>query len=39
MISFGPSMHNVHSPGENLEIESVANVFNFLINLIEEIKY
>lgn len=39
MISFGPSMHNVHSPGENLEIESVSNVFNFLINLIEEIKY
>jgi len=34
MISFGPTMHGVHSPAERLSIQSTNNVYEFLKALI-----
>ncbi|MFH1532465.1 MAG: aminoacyl-histidine dipeptidase [Pseudomonadota bacterium] len=34
MISFGPTMHGVHSPAERLSIQSTANVYEYLKALI-----
>jgi dipeptidase D len=38
MISFGPEMHDVHSPDERLNIPSTERVFDFLIELLKKIK-
>ena len=37
MISIGPTMENVHSTGERLDIESVEKTYKFLIKLLEAI--
>lgn len=38
MISFGPNLHDVHSEKERMEVESVNKMFNFLVELLENIK-
>jgi dipeptidase D len=38
MISFGPNMHDVHSPDERLNIPSSQRVFDYLIELLKVIK-
>jgi dipeptidase D len=35
MISIGPTMEDVHSAGERLNIESVEKTYKFLIKLLE----
>jgi dipeptidase D len=37
MISFGPTMLGVHSPDERVYIPAVANVWNFLLELLKRI--
>lgn len=37
MISFGPTMHNVHSPDEKLNIESVPKYYELLKNILKEL--
>ncbi|MBN2485651.1 MAG: aminoacyl-histidine dipeptidase [Bacteroidales bacterium] len=37
MVSFGPTLRNVHSPDERMEIESVEKFWKFLIALLENI--
>lgn len=37
MISFGPTMHGVHSPDETLSITSSARFYNYLKRLLEHI--
>jgi dipeptidase D len=37
MISVGPTMHNVHSPREQLEIASVGKVYDLLVAALERI--
>ncbi|MBM4372325.1 MAG: cytosol nonspecific dipeptidase, partial [Deltaproteobacteria bacterium] len=34
MISFGPTMHGVHSPAERLSITSTGNVYRYLTALL-----
>lgn len=36
MISFGPTLRGVHSPDECIEIETVAQFWDFLVGIIEE---
>ncbi|GIM29195.1 aminoacyl-histidine dipeptidase [Clostridium polyendosporum] len=38
MISFGPNMYDVHTPNEHLSISSVKNVWDFLLNVLKELK-
>ncbi|MDD7363735.1 MAG: aminoacyl-histidine dipeptidase [Peptoniphilus sp.] len=35
MISIGPDMADVHTPGENLSISSTARIFEYLLKLLE----
>ena len=37
MISFGPELSDVHTPGEKMHIESVGRMWNFLIALLKKI--
>ncbi len=37
MVSFGPTIHNPHSPEEKVNIPSVARFWKFLTSLLEEI--
>ncbi|MDO5041594.1 MAG: aminoacyl-histidine dipeptidase [Peptoniphilus sp.] len=38
MISIGPTMKGIHAPGESLEIKSVQNTFEFVVELIKNLK-
>lgn len=38
MISFGPEIEGAHSPTERVNIESVANNYKFLVELLKKIK-
>lgn len=38
MISFGPNLYDVHTPDEHLSISSVKNVWEYLIEVLKEIK-
>jgi dipeptidase D len=37
MISFGPTMCDVHSPGEKLQISTVPEFYNQLVNVLKNI--
>lgn len=37
-ISFGPDAYDAHSPNEHVSIKSVENVYNLLLNILEEIR-
>jgi dipeptidase D len=37
MISVGPTMHNVHSPREQLEVASVGKIYELLVATLERI--
>lgn len=37
IVSFGPTIIGAHSPDEYVEIESVANTYDYLISVLEEI--
>jgi dipeptidase D len=36
MISFGPDIRFPHSPDEAIRVESVGNLWNFLVKLLED---
>lgn len=38
MLSIGPNMKGVHAPGEHLSISSTERTFEFLINILENLK-
>ena len=38
MVSFGPTVKNPHSPDEKLEIASIAKVWDFLVELLKNLK-
>ncbi|WP_272508937.1 aminoacyl-histidine dipeptidase [Clostridium ganghwense] len=38
MISFGPNMYDVHTPEESLSISSTQRTFEYLLNVLKEIK-
>ncbi|EJO5348622.1 aminoacyl-histidine dipeptidase [Clostridium botulinum] len=38
MISFGPDLDDVHTPNEHLSISSVERIWNFLVELLKNIK-
>ncbi len=38
MISFGPNIYDVHTEKENISIQSVSNIWKFLIELLESLK-
>jgi len=38
MISFGPNMHDVHTPDEHLSISSTDNVWEYLLEVLKSIK-
>jgi dipeptidase D len=38
MISIGPNIYDVHTPNERLSISSTKNVYNFLCDILENIK-
>ncbi|MCD4693568.1 MAG: hypothetical protein K8R79_11680, partial [Calditrichales bacterium] len=38
MISFGPDLEKVHTPDERIRINSVANVWDYLLEILKEIK-
>lgn len=38
MISFGPSMYDVHTPNEHISISSVSRSWDFLLEVLKEIK-
>ncbi|WP_040210699.1 aminoacyl-histidine dipeptidase [Clostridium polynesiense] len=38
MISFGPNLYDVHTPNEHMSISSVKNLWEFLVELLKEIK-
>ena len=37
MVSFGPELSDVHTPGEKMHIESVGRMWNFLVALLKKI--
>ena len=37
MISFGPTIQGAHSPNERVHITSVANIWNYLLELLKRI--
>lgn len=39
MISIGPNIYGVHSPGEKVQISSVKRVFDFLLDILKNIKF
>ena len=39
MISFGPTMHDVHTPKERVDISSVNRVWKFLKELVTTLSY
>ncbi len=38
MVSVGPTVQNVHSPSERLEVASVANVYDLLVATLQQIR-
>ena len=38
IVSFGPTIHDVHSPDEVLEIDSADRVYEYLLALLKEFK-
>lgn len=38
MLSFGPNIYDVHTEKENISIQSVSNVWKFLVELLESLK-
>ncbi|GKU23377.1 aminoacyl-histidine dipeptidase [Clostridium folliculivorans] len=38
MISFGPNLYDVHTPNEHMSITSVKNLWDYLLNVLKEIK-
>ena len=38
MVSLGPNMYDVHTPNEHVSISSVKNVYEFLLDVLKEIK-
>lgn len=38
MISFGPNLYDVHTPQEHMSIESVKNVYEYLLEVLKELK-
>ena len=38
MVSFGPNMYDVHTPGEKLSISSTKNMWELLVEVLKEIK-
>ena len=38
MISFGPDIRDAHTPQENLSIQSTENVWNYLLEVLKNIK-
>jgi dipeptidase D len=38
MISFGPTMHGVHSPDEKLFIPSIEPFWKFVVELLKNVK-
>jgi dipeptidase D len=38
MISIGPDIYDVHTPSERLSISSTKNVYNFLCDILENIR-
>ena len=34
MLSFGPTIHGAHAPGERVEVETVARSWQFLVALL-----
>lgn len=38
MISVGPTIQNVHSPDERLEVASVPKVYDLLVSVLKQIK-
>lgn len=36
-ISFGPNIHDIHTPGERLDIKSTERVYSFLLNLLKRL--
>lgn len=38
MVSFGPSVFDAHSPQEHASIKSIQNVWEYLLNVLKEIK-
>jgi dipeptidase D len=38
MISFGPDLEKVHTPDERIRISSVANIWDYLLEILREIK-
>ena len=38
MISFGPNLYDVHTPNEHMSISSVKNCYEYLLNILKEIK-
>jgi dipeptidase D len=38
MISFGPTIKSPHSPEEKIEIESIGQVWDFMVALFESYK-
>lgn len=38
MISFGPNIYDVHTEKENISIQSVSNIWKFLLALLESLK-
>ncbi len=38
MVSFGPDMENVHTPGERIRVDSVARCWQYLLRVLERLK-
>ena len=38
MVSLGPNMYDVHTPNEHVSISSVKNVYEFLLDVLKEMK-
>jgi len=38
MVSLGPNMYDVHTPNEHVSISSVKNVYEFLLEVLKEMK-
>jgi dipeptidase D len=38
MVSFGPTMREVHSPDEHLYIDTVGKFYNFLLGILKQVK-
>jgi dipeptidase D len=38
MISIGPTLQNVHSPDERLEVASVTKVYNLIVAMLAKVK-